>query len=103
MNKYTEQAVKEWERIAHQSTVKNQRKAFQLAVQMRNFNACSVLRLAIVVNQLKSIEGIKMLAALYFVLIVLFGVLVVCAGLGMYALTLIIKLLWKDMERSEKT
>lgn len=44
-----------------------------------------------------------MLTALYFVLIVLFGILIVCAGLGMYALTLIIKLLWKDMERSEKT
>lgn len=43
-----------------------------------------------------------MLTALYFVMIVLFVVLVVCAGLGMYALTLIIKLIWKDMERSEK-
>lgn len=43
-----------------------------------------------------------MSTALYFVLIVLFGVLVVCAGLGMYALTLLIKLLWKDMEGSEK-
>ena len=44
-----------------------------------------------------------MLSVLYFILIVLFGVLVVCAGIGMYALTLIIKLLWKTMERSEKT
>lgn len=43
-----------------------------------------------------------MLTALYFVLIVLFGILVVCAGLSMYALTLLIKVLWKDMERSEK-
>lgn len=43
-----------------------------------------------------------MLTALCFVLIALFGILVVCAGLGMYALTLIIKILWEDMERSEK-
>lgn len=43
-----------------------------------------------------------MLTALYFVMIVLFGVLVVCAGLGMYALTLLNKLLLKDIERNEK-
>lgn len=40
-----------------------------------------------------------MLTALYFVLIVLFGILVVCGGLGMYALVLLLKYIYKDMER----
>ena len=57
MNKYTEQAVREWERTAHRAAVNNQPKAFQLAVQMRNFNTCSVLRLAIVADQLKKYRG----------------------------------------------
>lgn len=43
-----------------------------------------------------------MITALYFILIVLLGVLVVCAGLGMYALALLIKLLWNDMKRPER-
>ena len=57
MNKYTEQAVKEWERTAHKAAVNNQRNAFRLAVQMRNYNTCSVLRLAIVADQLKKYRG----------------------------------------------
>lgn len=40
-----------------------------------------------------------MLTVLYFVLIILFGILVVCAGLGIYALTLLFKLLYKDLEK----
>lgn len=40
-----------------------------------------------------------MLTALYFVMIVLFGVLVVCAGLGMQSLVLLLKYICKDMER----
>lgn len=57
MNKYTEQAVKGWERTAHRAAVNNSPKAFQMAVQMRNFNTCNLLRVALVAGQLKKYRG----------------------------------------------
>lgn len=57
MNKYTEPFVSEWENRAHVAAVNNQHEAFSFAVKMRNFNACSVLRLAIVADQLKKYRG----------------------------------------------
>lgn len=40
-----------------------------------------------------------MLSIVYAVLVVILGVLIVCAGLAMYALVLLLKYIYKDMER----
>lgn len=57
MNKRTEPMIKKWDALIHKAAVQNDSEAFKLAAKMRNFNACSVLRLAIVVDQLKKYRG----------------------------------------------
>lgn len=40
-----------------------------------------------------------MLNLVYTVLVIILGVLIACAGLAMYALVLLLKYIYKDMER----
>ena len=57
MNKRTEPMINEWNALIHKAAVQGDHAAFKLAAEMRNFNTCSILRLAIVADQLKKYRG----------------------------------------------
>lgn len=57
MNKRTEPMTNEWSALIHKAAVQGNREAFKLAAEMRNFSTCSILRFAIVVDQLKKYRG----------------------------------------------
>lgn len=57
MNKRTEPMINEWNALIHKAAVQGDRETFKLAAEMRNFSTCSVLRLAIVADQLKKYRG----------------------------------------------